>query len=152
MDSATEYLRSVNWRALLDGQGNAVHLPENLIALTSTDVTMRDMAYESLVNRLAHAGSRYEASPYAVPYLLELVRQRATPNKGRVFYLLSLVAVGEDYEYLSGSFDPQELRNRVEMSVGLMCDGGKEVNDHHSVDYNNADLIQRALNWRPMMQ
>lgn len=144
MADAIEYLRLVNWAGLTDAQGSAVDVPRELITLTSTDAAERRAACESLINRLVHAGSRYDASPHAVPYLLELVRQHAVPEGDRLFYLLSLIAVGEDYEYLSGSFDPQELRRRVAKNGGRQG-LDQEESGESSASSNDEDLAAARI-------
>ncbi len=67
-----------------------------------------------LYGNIYHQGSRYEATAYAVPFLLELVADPATPARHEVIQLLSCLAVGyTPYDIPAKGFPIAEIRNDV---------------------------------------
>jgi hypothetical protein len=72
--------------------------------LRSTDPEVRSEAEHRHYSTILHQGSRYEASAYAVPFLLEILADPATPDRHRVVYLLTTLAVGYDESWLPHGF------------------------------------------------
>jgi hypothetical protein len=72
--------------------------------LRSTDPEVRREAEHRHYSTILHQGSRYEASAYAVPFLLEILADPATPDRHRVVYLLTTLAVGYDESWLPHGF------------------------------------------------
>lgn len=104
MASLEECLQRVDWSALEDGYGSSADLPEVLLKLASAEPEERESAFMEVTDRLVHQGTHFEASSHAVPFLLLLARREAeTPE---ILRLLSFIAVGQDDEYLSGTYNP----------------------------------------------
>src|SRR5580700_6613850 len=62
--------------------------------LTSPDVNVRNDAWSKLHGNIWHQGTIYEATSYAMPVFLELLRQPATPGKHDVLAFLALLFTG----------------------------------------------------------
>lgn len=83
------------------GYGPASDLPAILRALASGDKKQREQALWELHGNIWHQGTQYEATAYAVPFLLELVR--SNPDEfGEVLGLLALIANGRSYLEVHG--------------------------------------------------
>lgn len=90
--------------------GSAEDVPRLLRDLRSADARSRGDALWGLFGNVFHQGSRYEASAYAVPFLLELVADPATPDRHLIVHLLASLAVGYDEVWLPRGFAVEELR------------------------------------------
>ena len=64
-------LHSINWPSLTHAYGSAEDVPEQLLALTDPERQLS--ALTALYGNIFHQGSRYPATPYAVPFLVELI-------------------------------------------------------------------------------
>ena len=88
-----EDLDKVPWAELTHAYGSAEDVPDLLRALADPDPARREATIWELWGNLFHQGTRYEATSYAVPFLLELLAEPAVREKGELLrYLGSLVA------------------------------------------------------------
>ncbi|MGW4461910.1 hypothetical protein [Micromonospora sp. NPDC004704] len=110
---------TVDWSKLRHAYGTAEDVPANLRELADEDESVRHGAFGELWSSLVHQGSRYEASAYAVPFLLDLVADPATPDRFLVARFLALVAIGSDEAWLPDGIDVDHLRTRA--------DGGEQA-------------------------
>ncbi|MEV0733447.1 hypothetical protein [Polymorphospora sp. NPDC050346] len=101
---------TVDWAGLEHAYGSAGDVPANLRALTSADEEERHGAFGELYASIVHQGTRYEASAYAVPPLLDLIADPATPDRWLVGQLLVLIAIGSDEAWLPDGLPVDELR------------------------------------------
>jgi hypothetical protein len=88
---------NVNWRALRHAYGLAEDVPSLLRLLLSDDPDVRADAFEQLFSNIWHQGTVYEASAYAVPFLLRMLSDERTPDRPGVLTLLSSLATGSSY-------------------------------------------------------
>jgi hypothetical protein len=72
--------------------------------MASADPEERESAFMEVTDRLVHQGTHFEASSHAVPFLLLLARRETEAPE--ILRLLSFIAVGQDDEYLSGTYNP----------------------------------------------
>jgi hypothetical protein len=81
-------LDNVEWGSLRTFNRMADHVPRLLRGLCANDAQERERAAALLETALTGQGELYEAAPYAVPFLLRLVRERAVgaPSAYRVLY------------------------------------------------------------------
>ena len=87
-------LDSVDWHLLNSAYGTAADVPDRLRRLTSQHADERERALEDLYDRLFHQESNlYEATAYAVPFLLELLESEDVA--GKLAILSFLVGVGD---------------------------------------------------------
>lgn len=87
----------VDWENLEHAYGSASDVPHLLMLLLSDDEVIREDVYESLYSNIWHQGTVYEATSYAVPFLLRLLEHPDTPDKASIMYLLSSLAEGNSY-------------------------------------------------------
>ena len=112
-------LDSIDWSQLEHAYGPAVDVPDQIRALISPEPERRDRALWELYGNIFHQGTRYEASAYAVPFLLEILRERATPDRAGVLNLLTSVAIGYDEAWLPDGFPVARFREDAR--------GGEEI-------------------------
>jgi HEAT repeat protein len=107
-------LDSIDWASLRHAYGSAEDVPGLIRDLRSSDAEVRRAAMYELYGNIYHQGTRYEASAYAVPFLLELVADPDTPARHEVIQLLSCLATGyTPYDLPAGGFPIAEIRNDV---------------------------------------
>ncbi|MCL7455931.1 HEAT repeat domain-containing protein [Micromonospora sp. MSM11] len=106
-------LNSVDWASLTHAYGSAEDVPDLIRDLRSPDGEVRSAAMYELYGNIFHQGSRYEASAYAVRFLLELVADPTTPARHEVIHLLSSLAVGYGQYHMATGFPVVEMRNAV---------------------------------------
>ncbi|MFG3715018.1 hypothetical protein [Micromonospora sp. NPDC047730] len=114
-----EGLDDIEWRRLGHAYGAADDLPGQIRALRSPDPAERDEALGTLYTNIFHQGSRFQASAYAVPFLLELLADPATPDPAAILALLTSLAVGYDENFLPDGFPVTDQRRAAE--------GGREL-------------------------
>ncbi|KXK60814.1 hypothetical protein AWW66_16945 [Micromonospora rosaria] len=112
-------LDTVDWPRLGHAYGSAGDVPDQIRALRSPDPEVRERALGALYSNIFHQGTRYEASAYAVPFLLELLAHPDTPEPEWVLALLTSLAVGYDESFLPDGVPVAEYRRAAE--------GGREL-------------------------
>lgn len=90
-------LNGIDWTSLRHAYGPASDVPDLLRALTSPSRRTRTRALYDLHSTIWHQGTVYEATAYAVPFLLELLREPAVPDKAEILGLLQVIAQGRSY-------------------------------------------------------
>ncbi|KUL28014.1 HEAT repeat domain-containing protein [Actinoplanes awajinensis] len=101
-------LDDVDWASMDHAYGSADEIPALLEALRSPVPEERGKALDDFYNKVHHQGSVYPSTTASLPFLLELARDPATPDRDRVVGLL--VSIGEesvergDEEYFDADF------------------------------------------------
>lgn len=90
-------LDTVDWAHLEHAYGSAEDVPDQLRALASPDADARQQAIHALYGNIWHQGTVYQATAYAVPFLLELLRTPAAQDKDAILTLLQHLATGSSY-------------------------------------------------------
>jgi HEAT repeat protein len=108
-----EGLSQVPWAALEHAYGSASDVPDLIRALRSPDPEVRKNARWHLYGNIFHQGTRYEASAYAAPFLLELLADPTTPDRDELLGLLTLLAIGYDEAWLPNGFPVASYRQRA---------------------------------------
>jgi hypothetical protein len=113
--SVRDNLETIDWSKLSHAYGSAADVPATLRALESGDERQRERALWELHGSIWHQGTVYEATAYAVPFLLELVR--SNPQKSvEVLCLLALIANGTSYLEVHGkllNLSDQEYQEKL---------------------------------------
>jgi hypothetical protein len=104
-----EGLDKINWRKLHHAYGNARDVPGLIRALLSPDAEVREKAFYELYGNIFHQGTRYEATPYAVPFFFELLTSPETPDRADIVYYLVALALGYEEELLPAGVAFEEL-------------------------------------------
>lgn len=89
-----EGLDSIDWQHLTHAYGPATDVPDLIHALASTDKQIREQAHHELCGNIWHQGTIYQATAYAVPFLIELLTYESVEDKAGILALLSHIAMG----------------------------------------------------------
>jgi len=108
-----EGLSVVAWAELEHAYGSAADVPDLIRALRAADPAVRKKARWRLYGNIFHQGTRYEASAYAVPFLIELLADPATPGRSEILGLLTSLAIGYDESWLPDPFPVASYRQRA---------------------------------------
>lgn len=103
--SVLDQLDSVPWAELTHAYGPASDVPGQIRALRSSDAKSREKALWELYGNIFHQGTRYQATPHAIPFLYELISDRKTAARDEIAYLLVNLALGYEEAYLPGGVD-----------------------------------------------
>lgn len=90
-----EGLDNVEWSNLGHAYGKAGDVPKLIRTLGGTEAEAADDALSSLFGNIWHQGTVYEATPHAVPFLVELVRNQETRHRPQILLLLQCIAEGD---------------------------------------------------------
>eukprot|EP00029_Vermamoeba_vermiformis_P009108 TRINITY_DN4438_c0_g1_i1.p1 TRINITY_DN4438_c0_g1~~TRINITY_DN4438_c0_g1_i1.p1 ORF type:complete len:777 (-),score=61.41 TRINITY_DN4438_c0_g1_i1:26-2356(-) len=92
---------SVPWSTLQHAYGTAEDTPEDLRQLASLNPKTRSDALTTLINGITHQGQCYEATPYIVPFLIELVEATLVQDKDQIlWFAISLLTDRTEYLYV----------------------------------------------------
>ena len=92
-----EGIDEIDWSALCHAYGEASNIPILLAATFSDNERKREFAFRELFETIWHQGTVYEASAYAIPFLLKTLESPETPDKTSVAILLACLANGHSY-------------------------------------------------------
>lgn len=109
-----ENLNAINWQRLDHAYGEASDVPDLIRALASRDEETRQGALYTLYGNIWHQGTVYEATSYAVPFLLELLADEDVQGKEELLQFLVHLANGYSYKAVHQSF---EARLRGEQAI-----------------------------------
>jgi hypothetical protein len=90
-------LDQVEWGRLQHAFGTAEDVPHLIRALQSPSLDQRQAAFGELYGNIWHQGTIYEATPYAVPFLIELAASDQTPDRFEILSYLGTLADGSSY-------------------------------------------------------
>ncbi|WP_280910255.1 hypothetical protein [Streptomyces sp. SAI-208] len=92
-------LDDIDWAALGHAYGSAEDVPGQLQAVCGSDEEARKSAFRSLFSNIFHQGTRYSASPYAVPFLARIAVAGPAGARADALGLLTRLAVDWHDEY-----------------------------------------------------
>ncbi|MGY8769746.1 MAG: HEAT repeat domain-containing protein [Pirellulales bacterium] len=90
-------LDEIDWHQLTHAYGPADDVPDLLRALLSQDKKKREETSYELFSNIWHQGTVYEATIYAVPFLIELLSDPSTPDKTDIAVLIACIVDGRGY-------------------------------------------------------
>jgi hypothetical protein len=90
-------LDDIPWSGLAHAYGSADDTPHLLRELASPDQKMVDNALYELYGSIWHQGTVYQATSYAVPFLLEVIQSPDMVDRAGVIQLLACIARGASY-------------------------------------------------------
>jgi hypothetical protein len=91
------HLDAVNWPQLQHAYGSAGDVPAQIRGLLSSHVSIRDDSLSSLFGNIWHQGTVYEATVYAIPFLAEILRSDAAPDRPPIAMLLACITAGHGF-------------------------------------------------------
>lgn len=89
-----EALDTIDWSNLQHAYGPATDVPDLIRALAWGDEEERETAMFELYGNIWHQDTVYEATAYAVPFLIELLESDSVPSKHEILGLLGSLAIG----------------------------------------------------------
>ncbi len=90
-------INTIPWKDLSHAYGAASDVPDLLKSLTSTDEKVCQEAIYELFGNIWHQGTVYEATFYAIPFLVELLNDTKVICKSEISSLLAAIAKGNGY-------------------------------------------------------
>ncbi|WP_432016543.1 hypothetical protein [Streptomyces hydrogenans] len=155
-------LDDVNWAGLDHAYGSAEDVPGHIRALCGSDDEARKQAGMSLSNSIFHQGSRYSASPVAVPFLARIAVAGPAAAREDAMWLLTRLAVDwhDEYDVTTGinvtgwraaaaEVGPEELLPWYEEQVAAAADADKRAQAQELRDWvaagNSPDSRWSAL-------
>jgi HEAT repeats len=92
-----EGLEAINWHELEHAYGEASDVPYLLRNLASADAKTRQDALSELYSNIYHQGTVFEATVYAVPFLIELSQNEAVRDRDKILIYLAHLTRGHSY-------------------------------------------------------
>jgi hypothetical protein len=92
-----EGMDRIEWGKLRHAHGAAEDVPHLIRALASRSTDEREAAWSELYGNIWHQGTIYEATPHAVPFLIELAASDTTPDRCQILSYLGTLADGTSY-------------------------------------------------------
>jgi hypothetical protein len=129
-------LDDIDWSSLEHAYGPATDVPEHLRGLLAGSAQERGRALSGLYGGICHQGTRYEASAPAVPFLLELLEDPATPDRAAIAGLVAAVAVGQHETWLPGGFPVADLRAAAAGGAELLRAAPPPAEDDEDEDFD----------------
>src|SRR5260221_11060504 len=84
-----ETLNTIDWPHVESCYGTSEEIAAAIRGLVSAEASVRGRARETLWMSLEHQGSVYEASALAVPFLLAILADPQTQDKGQLVHFLA---------------------------------------------------------------
>ena len=97
LDQVLSGLDDVPWKQLQHAYGAASDVPQLIRDLAATNNKTRDHAWYELHGNLWHQGTIYEATAYAVPFLLKLLVLKSVSNRYELLLYLARLFNGRSY-------------------------------------------------------
>ncbi|MFB7428794.1 hypothetical protein ACFC0K_36540 [Streptomyces hydrogenans] len=155
-------LDDVNWAGLEHAYRSAEDVPGHIRTLCGSDDEAREQAFTSLFCSIFHQGSRYSASPVAVPFLARIAVAGPAAAREDAMWLLTRLAVDwhDEYDVTTGinvagwreaaaEVGPEELLPWYEEQVAAATDADKRAQAQELRDWvaagNSPDSRWSAL-------
>ena len=144
-----EGLDAINWHGLDHAYGPADDVPGLLRDLASPDEQTREGAQYELYGDLYHQGTIYEATAFAVPFLLELAANESVPDRSWLLAYLANLARGTSFinvhQHLSEVFPELAAANRTPEIEAQLAQELRWVEDVRTAVHKGLPLYLRLL-------
>jgi len=144
-----ENLDSVPWSQLTHAYGAATDVPAQIRNLAIANLGERGNALWELYGNIFHQGARYQATPYAVPFLYELIAAPEIPGRHEIVYLLVSLALGYEESYLPDGLDVANFRGALKEGDSQMSLTDQAECDKYGVgprvDLDCYDSVQNGV-------
>jgi hypothetical protein len=117
-----EGLDDINWQQLTHAYGPATVVPDLIRKLASPSPKVWEQGLEGLRSTIWHQGTVYEASAYAIPFLIELLEHPEVQCRDQILIDLALLARGGTaYDFFFDAWDrvEQQIHNAVARGLPL---------------------------------
>jgi hypothetical protein len=142
MGTVLDGLDRVDWARLTHAYGVATDVPDQIRALHSADPAARQQALYDLYGNIFHQGTRYEATAYAVPFLLEALADPTRDDRAEMLRLLSGIATGYDEGWLPAAFPIAEYRRAAEGGDALLAAAPHPGDDDYDDDTGDYEYVE----------
>lgn len=119
-------LEDIPWARLRHAFGSASDVPSLLRSVASPDAQERSKALTELCNNIWHQGTVYEATPYALPFLIRLLRLRDHPDRASVACLVASIIAGHGYYEVHSALivnaQPGEFADEIEREHAIVAE------------------------------
>jgi hypothetical protein len=88
---------AIDWSKLSHAYGNATDVPLLLQQARSSNPAEREAAFQELHPRIAHQGSVYEATAFALPFLIEMLRSPERRPSDEPAFLVATIIGAENH-------------------------------------------------------
>lgn len=144
-----EGLDAINWHGLDHAYGPADDVPSLLRDLASPDEQTREGAQYALYGNLYHQGTIYEATAFAVPFLLEMAANESVPDRSWLLAYLANLARGTSFinvhQHLSEVFPELAVGNRTPELEAQLAQELRWVEDVRAAVHKGLSLYLRLL-------
>ncbi|MFD0743902.1 HEAT repeat domain-containing protein [Phytohabitans flavus] len=137
-----ERLDDVDWARITHAYGPATDVPDQIRDLCAADPDRREKARWQLHGNIYHQGTRYEATAYAVPFLLEVLADPDGADKGELVLLLAAIAVGYDESWLPDGLPIAERRRTAEIGGMVLAAAPHPGDDEWDEDEGDAAYVE----------
>jgi hypothetical protein len=116
-------LEQIDWSSLTHAYGSAADVPALIRGRASTDPEKASEAESEMFGNIWHQGTVYEATSFAVPFLVELLGRRETHDRAGLVMLLASIAKGSSYLEVHGDLpyyqqqDQSALQEKLEKEL-----------------------------------
>ena len=141
-------LDQVEWSRLRHAFGTAEDVPQLLRALTSPSPDERRAAIGDLYGNIWHQGTIYEATPYAVPFLIELAASDKTPSRYEILIYLGTLADGSSYIDVHKDVvapSQEKLSEQLEVELGWVAQTRKLVKSGEALYLENLRASEHTM-------
>lgn len=111
-----EGLDRIDWSRLSHAYGEASDVPQLIRGLAAGSAEIRESSLHDLFGNIWHQGTVYEATAFAVPFLIELIEDPVIPDRSRILYLVQSISEGwldcQKYAAEQGKFLPPAVAAR----------------------------------------
>ncbi|MFS8095646.1 hypothetical protein LFM09_00745 [Lentzea alba] len=135
-------LDQVNWARLTHAYGPADDVPDLIRALVSPDAAARKKALWKLNGNIYHQGTIYEATAFAVPFLLEVLTAPECDEQPQLLSLLTSIVTGFDEMWLPAGLPVAEHRAAAVGGEAILAAAprpGDDDFDEDEADYEYVD-------------
>ena len=112
-------LDDIPWKRLTHAFGSAQDVPDLLRSLKTAPAELKgeQSPLWHLFGNIWHQGTVYEATAYAVPFLIELAACALTPDRRGILGLLAAIATGSSFREVHGSLPHTSLSNEPDFAA-----------------------------------
>ena len=115
-----ESLDEIDWASLSHAYGSAKDVPELIRQRASKKTREAEEAERELFGNIWHQGTVYEATAFAVPFLVELIAHPETHRREGLIFLLASIAGGSSFLEVHKDLPHFSSQNLAEIETELI--------------------------------
>ncbi len=128
----------VPWEELTHAYGSAEDIPKLIKNLSTSDLELFDETLDELFGNIWHQGTVYEATTYALPFLIDILRKGKTIDNSYIATLIASIASGQGYYQAHSKV---EIINQPENLEKLLEKERQIVKDIREISIDAIDLL-----------